>query len=121
MLRMSSHRALRKRSLILGCCLVPRSVLGRKYGLVSTRKGEGRGFLLLDGSYFGAMCQAAPNLSFVIGLGQCHSSAPPPQTCSSSMLPALPRPVELAGGEGNKTLAGWQDTPPFCRAAAAVW
>lgn len=70
---------------------------------------------------FRTMCWAALNLSFVTGLGQCDGSAPPPQTHSSSVLPSLPRPAELAGGKGNKTLAGCQDIPPFCRAAAAMW
>ena len=83
-------------------------------------KARAEAFCCLDRSCFRAMCRAAPNLSFVTGLGQCHGSASPPQTRSSSVLPALPRPAELAGGEGNKTLAGWQDTPPLCRAAAAV-
>lgn len=113
--RTSSRRAPRKGSLIWGCCSVPCSVLGRKHGLVSTRKAEGKGSELLQSRVLGS-----PNPSFVTGLGQCHSSAPAPQTRSSSVLPALPWPAELAGGERNKTVAVWQDTPPSCRAAAAV-
>lgn len=79
------------------------SVLGRKPRLVRAET-----FCCLGGSCFRTMYWAAPNLSFVTELGQCHGSAH--TTCFFSVLPTLPWPVDLAGGEGDKPLAGWQNS-----------
>lgn len=110
------HRAPWKKSLILGHHSVLRSVSGRKHGLVSTRKCFLLpGWELLQSHVLGcpefALCHWAGTVPLL-----CH-----PQPCSCSVLPAFPRPAELAGGDGNKTSSGWQDTAPFCRDAAAVW
>lgn len=118
------HRAPWKKSLILGHHSVPHSVSGRKHGLVSglvsTRKGNGKCFLLPGWKLLQSHVPGCPEFALCHWAGTvpllCH-----PQTCSCSVLPAFPQPAELVGGDGNKTSSGWQDTVPFCRDAAAVW
>lgn len=69
--RMSSHRAPRQRSLILG------SVLGRKHGLVSIRKAEGKGFLLLQ-NRVPRICPSPLGCGSAMALPPRHRPAPPP-------------------------------------------
>lgn len=94
--------------------------MGRKHGLVSglvsTRKGNGKCFLLPGWKLLQSHVPGCPEFALCHWAGTvpllCH-----PQTCSCFMLPAFPQPAELAGGDGNKTSSGWQDTVPFCRDA----
>lgn len=85
-------------------------------GLVSTRKGQGRGFLLPGGELRRSCVLGRPESVLCQQAGTAPRSAPLPKP----VLPALPRPAELAGGEGNTALAARQDPLPFRRAAAAL-